>query len=105
RCDVLRECQRPHAIAFLLQPRRADDVDRERTVDPSIQAARVAGLEIVTARKHSNTRARSRRALEHDVGQPATCMARDDDVVRVELDIIGTGGEKLDTTGETRPSL
>src|SRR3954465_283124 len=76
--DLGRDRLRPHAIATRAQADRAHRIDRERGIEPALEAAAVARLQIMAARKDRDTCARQRRTLEHDVSQSPAGVAGDD---------------------------
>src|SRR5436190_13623837 len=96
---------RPDAIAALRQPRRADDIDRHRTVNPTGQSSVVAGLDVVTTRQHGDSCSSRGRPLEHAIRQRAARMAGDDDVGRTNLDGVDLSRDKADASREAGPFL
>ena len=75
RRDGSRNALRPDAIAALLETDGPHDIDRDRTVDPSRQRARIAGRKIVATRQDGDARGRGHGAVEHVVGQPSARVA------------------------------
>ncbi len=107
RRDVGGYRSSPDLISLLPQTHGPHDINRQRTVEPAVELASIADGQIVTAGQHGDARARRQRPLEHDVGQPAACMARDDDVGAGDLDvrIVHSARDELDAAGEPRPRL
>ena len=50
-------------------------------VNPTRQAARVTGIEIMATGQHRDARPRRSRTIEHAIGERAARMTRDDDIV------------------------
>ena len=103
RGDIRRYGLRPDAVALLCQPHRPDDVDRHGAVDPTIELARIADGEIVTAGQHGDPRLRGHGTPQNAVGEGSARMARDDDVGREDLRVLQRAGHESDAPGKSRP--
>jgi hypothetical protein len=95
---------RPDPVALGAQSLRAGDVDGEWTIDPSTQAAIVHARQFVAARQHRDTCAGADRALEHDIGQAATRMARHHDITGGDCRGRDGAADERDAPGEPRPA-
>ena len=87
---VLRRDLRRGSIASRRGSRAASSRAARRTsiasggIQPALESAGIARLEIVAARQDGEARARTQRAIDDDVGQAATRVARDHDVIRCQ---------------------
>src|SRR4029079_1247965 len=105
RRDVLRDELRPDVIPLICQTPRAHDVDRERMVHPPGERADVAHRDVVTTGQHRHARSRTRRELEHAIGQPTAGMDGYYDVSGQYLDVVHRTGNEREPSGEPRPTF
>ena len=87
--------------------KRPLDIDGGSTVDPAGEVAGIAGRgrQVVATRQHGYASARRRRAIEHDISQPPTGVARHDDVAGEDFHMVHLAFNKFHATSQSWPRL
>jgi hypothetical protein len=81
----------------------ARDVDREARLEPTAKPRLLTAARVVTARQHRDAGARGRGTRQHQVGESATRVRRDHEVVCVERLVAQVALAKRQPRCDTRP--
>lgn len=103
--NVLRNALRPDLISLTCEVSGSHDVDRQRMVHPSGKRTGVGNLDVVTTGQHRDARPRSRREVEHDIGQPATGVNGHNDISGQNLYDIQRTCDEREPSGQPRPTF